>query len=973
MANERKTQAYIDALKVHPEWAIGDDEQQDADALDIAKYGKPTRFMSPAEIAALPHTFIEPVSGTPIAVPQVQVPAMKPVQSSLIPPQFPPSNPPFQTPQEIVTIQPTQAPLKPFKEMPDAADYKAFLDSIQELIGHIGTSITEQIETKLAPPTTVIGTIKNKQIGHIQKKLDDCEKKLVKAQDKVLKPISQQMGQCYGYFMPCGMPYPTQEQVIYGLQTGNYMQSVGIPYPPGTIVNQQQNIQQPPDRVYTQQPNQNTLVSQQSNQPTVVNETTNNYTTNETINQVSPTQISQPINRLQTEPDQTRNISLQNEYIGGTSSHSQTSTVEFYPLLGGDITQAVQPDNFVKPPDVLDLPIGPERVGLMQSPKWDFANVCAAIKAGTFDGDVHKALGFYKDETGRHAPQWWLDAWGFPPNGDTTGFGAIKRRAESVLWWSIRGINWVGGEIIDKIERALGCEHLPGDAMIIKAVSGFINHWTNDAFSGLMKGFEYEVNQACPQEIPSQADIDDLYLADELTIEQWECYTKANNNLPQLATKNMVRKREHLSFDDALKLYRLEKMDHATFVKHARRNGYLNANDINNAMQAAVDVPTVSDLIRMMVRDVGDPEIVKEYGMDDQFEQKWSGELETYANAQGMSPEIAKLHWRAHWDHPSATQAFEMLHRLRPDSKWAQKLQEQLSVEAGTRGVKSAGVITTAADVQRLLEVNDLSWYWRERLGAISYNALTRTDIFRAFMIGSIKEDDLKSYYQDAGYTAYDADMLVQFAIQQKKERDTRKQGSRDTSKLKALYVKGLMTLDEFKAEINVRVPNEEKRKNILQDATTEEFYNTRAKKITCTKNEYKMGILDEVQAKAALVKAGISIDNSIDMVEQWYCQHSKKAKTVSASQLCEWRERHLITPEQHLTRLVNLGYKLADAEIIVNDCGISANEKTRRQIVAQIKLAAAQADKLAKQQARAVKAEQVAENKAAKAEKKES
>jgi len=903
------------------------------------------------------------VSQAPIAVPVVSPPTVQ------IPPSFPPVDYPTPAPT-ITTIVPTTNPtLKPYSQWPDGVDYKLFLDQIEALIGTIATSIKEQIDVKLEPPTSTIGHIKNLQIGHIQKKLDDCEKKLVKAQDKVMKPIQQKMAECYGYMMPCGMCYPTQEQVLYGLQSGNYMQSVGL-YPPGRLTNEQIESQR---IINEQQQIQERIVSDGrsgiiTNESTTENITNNYYgpQTNEQIETIVPTTTTQRPGTIRSEQTEVTQTTVTNNT---TIKETEKSTVEYYPLLISESIQDVKPDPPVKPPDILPLPPGPEKIGIFRSPKWDFANVCEAIKASKLEGDTGKLLGFFKVGDQRHAPLWWKEAWGIPDDGNTESWGRIKKFAERGLWYTISGINAAGGEVFDRLKLVFGCGDLPADALLVKFVTGFINHWTNDAFEGLLKGFDYEVSQACPQEIPSQADIDDMYLANEISIDQWECYTKANNNLPQLATKNMSRKREHLSFEEGLKMYRLGKIPVETFTSIARRNGYLTTDDINNAIAVAIDVPTVSDLIRMMVRDVGDPEIVKEYGMDDQFEQKWSGELETYANAQGLTTEIAKLHWRAHWNHPSPTQAFEMLHRLRPDSKWANKLQEQLKVEAGTRGEKSAGVITTSADVQRLLEVNDLSWYWRERLGAISYNPLTRTDVLRAYMIDAIKEEDLLSAYQDAGYTAFDAATLVEFAKQQKKERNQRKLGSRDYKHLVKMFIDGYIIQAEFEEELKRRVPSEAKREAIMQDTFYELDLRRRKNDVDCIKVHYMNGTVDDLEAKAQMIRVGMPVVGADELIANWLCKRKKVKKEVTAAKLCEWRERNLITPEQHLKRLVNLGYTVTDADIIVKDCGISANEKTRRQIIAQVKAAAAQQAKLDAAQRRANKQAEVVANKEAKAE----
>ena len=79
--------------------------------------------------------------------------------------------------------------------------------------------------------------------------------------------------------------------------------------------------------------------------------------------------------------------------------------------------------------------------------------------------------------------------------------------------------------------------------------------------------------------------------------------------------------------------------------------------------QANKFLPPPSDLIRFSVRDVYYPEVIKKYGMDKEFPEKFVEE----AKKLGMDEEVARKYWIAHWELPSISAVFEMLHRLPKD------------------------------------------------------------------------------------------------------------------------------------------------------------------------------------------------------------------------------------------------------------------------------------------------------------------
>jgi len=142
-------------------------------------------------------------------------------------------------------------------------------------------------------------------------------------------------------------------------------------------------------------------------------------------------------------------------------------------------------------------------------------------------------------------------------------------------------------------------------------------------------------------------------------------------------------------------------------------------------------IPGVSDLIRFMVRDAFNEDVVRRYGYDEDFPEA----ILEWTRKQGLDDRWVRAYWRAHWQLPSPTQGFEMLHR---------------------------GVISLD-DLRTLLKIADYPPYWRDKLIQISYNPITRVDIRRMYRLGIFSFEDLVERYKHLGYTEEDARALAEF------------------------------------------------------------------------------------------------------------------------------------------------------------------------------------------------------------------
>jgi len=194
----------------------------------------------------------------------------------------------------------------------------------------------------------------------------------------------------------------------------------------------------------------------------------------------------------------------------------------------------------------------------------------------------------------------------------------------------------------------------------------------------------------------------------------------ATHKLNQLITP------EILPVDALMTLHYRREIDDDFFYNEMAKWGFDKA-QADRLMKAYLYYPSPTDFIRFSVRDVFKPDIVERYGYDTGWEET-EKEIKEYAEKTGITMDVLRWYWRAHWELPSPTMAFEMLHR---------------------------GLIERK-DIETLLKIADYAPYWIDKIIGISYSPITRVDLRRLYHAGVIDEERLYKGYKDLGYNEED-------------------------------------------------------------------------------------------------------------------------------------------------------------------------------------------------------------------------
>ena len=186
---------------------------------------------------------------------------------------------------------------------------------------------------------------------------------------------------------------------------------------------------------------------------------------------------------------------------------------------------------------------------------------------------------------------------------------------------------------------------------------------------------------------------------------------------------------------DIISSWRREAISEEDRNKQLKAIGFTDTR-IQQMIRVSEVIPNARDIITFAVREVYSPEIATLFG-------QYEGATEVYTAARsdlqaaGMSEDTFKKYWAGHWNLPSATQGYEMMHRK----------------------------IISEEELEKLMVALDVMPWWRDKLIKMSFNLLTRVDIRRMHKIGVIDDDKLTEAYEAIGYSPDDAVLMAQFTI----------------------------------------------------------------------------------------------------------------------------------------------------------------------------------------------------------------
>jgi len=311
--------------------------------------------------------------------------------------------------------------------------------------------------------------------------------------------------------------------------------------------------------------------------------------------------------------------------------------------------------------------------------------------------------------------------------------------------------------------------------------------------------------------------------------------------------------------------------------------------------------PNPQDFIRFAVRETFDSSTVAKYGYDDDY----PGDIDSEVAQAGMDKKWMRHFWRAHWELPSVSQAYEMLHRGEIDND----------------------------TLMELLRIKDIPSYWREKLVNISFEPYTRVDVRRMYKIGVLDMDGVMRSYKDLGYDDEKASKLTDFTIQYSLEEPK----TIAESKIKESYMRGKINAKdtfEMVKDLGYDVESATFIISLWDDDKNEEELNTDINNI---KLDYLYTDMSEQELTEKVNRLGLPSTSNESIIRDILNSKRSMMQLPTKSDATRWFNAKIIDESTYRKLLTQLGYASTYVERYIEDTKTSASEEFRVPTKAEI------------------------------------
>jgi hypothetical protein len=282
---------------------------------------------------------------------------------------------------------------------------------------------------------------------------------------------------------------------------------------------------------------------------------------------------------------------------------------------------------------------------------------------------------------------------------------------------------------------------------------------------------EYVANYICPTEIPSPEVVLECMLRGTVGEAYGSCLLAMRGVDLRVWAPVLEARRERLTPPEYIQFQRRLGNDDESIAAGLITNNSMRGQDAGAAVVLYDQLPTISDHLHWLQRNVFDQAYVEEFQLMDGFDDKFWPTFGHDLRSLGMRKEYAALHYASHWVNPSPGQLREMVFRLREG-----RVDEDLQF--------------TPEQYEKVLAEQDVGPFFRPRFREILYNVPALSYIRDMHRLNKISDDALREYHQDLGYSLQDSERFVEVdRLRKRRMRTTESHGWNPPAIAKAFAV----------------------------------------------------------------------------------------------------------------------------------------------------------------------------------------
>lgn len=370
-------------------------------------------------------------------------------------------------------------------------------------------------------------------------------------------------------------------------------------------------------------------------------------------------------------------------------------------------------------------------------PKWCSTSVCDTIDAitsavqGAGTIDLFQAMGAgTKDNIGPEGT--WLGNLRKVPFAGEPLYGFVTL--------VVCAANELANAVLVSTDSQLPAAIVASSAVLL---TGFLERYLGTGFTDIHRRANYWADYQSPTIIPSVGEADAAFVRGFIDEKQWRCWVRANNVCDEPHKEILEAQYLRPSWSQAERLWRVGVINDEDLTRYYAHSGIGDPAERTLFRELYTNYPGFDTVISFMVRDVFDESAITAGGLDKEFSDKYTAQAEKYGEIAGLSRDLAKLYWMAHWRQPTTQELYTMLHRLRP-------------------GVVPDNLVVERSDVAKQLGINDIAPGWREKLMEISYHSVSIRQARQFYQNEVIDEPGVEGIYLNQGYIPEQAKLAAQ-------------------------------------------------------------------------------------------------------------------------------------------------------------------------------------------------------------------
>jgi len=454
-------------------------------------------------------------------------------------------------------------------------------------------------------------------------------------------------------------------------------------------------------------------------------------------------------------------------------------------------------------------------------------------------------------------------------------------------------------------------------------------------------------NYFCPTGTPTLFDANLAFVRGEIDQPTWECWVRMCNMGPSYANVILKAGRDMPSMFDYVNYWRRGKATEQELDKDLFQRGLIVSRDRDVLREVTTVLPPPTDLVRFMLRSIGDPAVVQRFQLEAEFDQLFQGRIKEWAKADGISEQVLRGYHAAHWDVPSPGDLAVFWQRYRT----GRILNPALNLPGNM----------TDQDYDRALREQGIAPYWRPFYRAAQFGILGYRQLQYGYQFGKLDDVQLKEGYMDVGYPENTADIMVGITRE-------RVQNMWMKDDIVKAYAKNGVNEDGIRTYLGSYNLANSMIDNIVINARRESGEVVKEKIVSQIGTAYATGQYDDSEARSRLQELQLDEDQVDRIISAFKDEKKVRPKPIAGAQICQWYTNKLITRDEATDRLLNSDYLPNDAELILQNCEMKFAQQQLRQYQQALKQMAAQERKQLKDLSAAERQAQLAHQREAKA-----